>query len=246
MFPKISLIAAAFVIVTVQSVATQDTNSNFEGSVTSQQPAKPKRATSGSLDQALSTFPVRHLSQPIEEDAGTSEQVVWDALGAEPAPDEIVRFLEQFPDGELEVAAKQRLLKALEAELGGEQTEPEEDIAAAEPEVVATTPEPTIPEPSLQSFEFTTALTSNVPHISGKSISQLVDSSPLHPPLEDLPESYWKDQKCSSCHEWNQERLCVQAQFYMTEAGALRMIKKHPLGGEFKKILRDWAVQGCN
>lgn len=92
---------------------------------------------------------------------------------------------------------------------------------------------------------FDQALLGSIPHIGGKSIKQLIASSPIHAPVEGLPEAYWKEEKCTNCHEWKEANLCDQAAFYTTAKGEGNMSKKHPYGGELKKVLRDWALGDC-
>jgi hypothetical protein len=67
----------------------------------------------------------------------------------------------------------------------------------------------------------------------------------LFPPVEGLPESYWKDQQCSNCHDWQRANLCVQANTYLSDVGSENLTKQHPYGGTFKQNLRSWARGGC-
>jgi hypothetical protein len=79
----------------------------------------------------------------------------------------------------------------------------------------------------------------------GKSIEDLVTLSPLFPPIEELPEEFWKDQQCSNCHEWTQEALCTQGKTYVTANNTRAVSKSHPYGGGFKHVLKNWAGMGC-
>jgi len=82
------------------------------------------------------------------------------------------------------------------------------------------------------------------PEIATRSIAELITGSPLFPPVEGLPESFWKEKTCSACHNWVQENLCTQAQTYVKDS-ARALDKQHPFGGAFKKALKDWASGGC-
>ena len=62
--------------------------------------------------------------------------------------------------------------------------------------------------------------------------------------MEGLPESYWKTQTCSNCHQWTKEALCQQGQTYLTATGEFALDKQHPIDG-FKQVLREWAASGC-
>ena len=79
----------------------------------------------------------------------------------------------------------------------------------------------------------------------GSSIAQLIKSSPSFPPIPDLPESYWKEQSCSNCHNWTREDLCTQATIYTKSQPTKYQEKRHPFGGLFKVGLSIWAEGGC-
>ncbi len=92
---------------------------------------------------------------------------------------------------------------------------------------------------------FASPLLSADPAISGKSLAELIEASPLFPPMDGLPESYWKDKTCSSCHQWSKERLCAQAGVYLEASKARSLDKKHPFGGGIKQAMKSWAAGGC-
>ncbi|MFK7834995.1 MAG: caspase domain-containing protein [Sulfitobacter sp.] len=81
--------------------------------------------------------------------------------------------------------------------------------------------------------------------LEGKSIEQLVTLSPLFPPIEGLPEEYWKEQSCSNCHQWTKEALCTQGNTYVSAGNSEAISKQHPFGGAFKMNVRSWAEGGC-
>lgn len=152
-------------------------------------------------------------------------------------------YLAEFPDGVFSELARMeieaRSAKDPAAKPGGVKT------AAAAP---APKPAPAAPAPSASGsgeLRFDTPLAEGGPDIAGRSIRDLIAGSPLYPPIEGLPESVWKNQKCSHCHEWTQDRLCDQANTYLAEAGTRALGKDHPYGGGFKRSLRNWAQAGC-
>ncbi|EDZ44801.1 conserved hypothetical protein [Rhodobacterales bacterium Y4I] len=81
--------------------------------------------------------------------------------------------------------------------------------------------------------------------ISGLTLAEAVTRSPSFPPVEGLPESYWKDQSCSSCHQWTRERLCTQGNTYLSLNMQRSLGKQHPFGGALKQALKSWAAGGC-
>jgi hypothetical protein len=79
--------------------------------------------------------------------------------------------------------------------------------------------------------------------LNGHSLQEMIDSIPLFSPIEGLDESLWK-KKCTSCHQWNQERLCQQGATYVAmPRNVLRV--PHPFGGALKIALMRWAKSGC-
>ena len=79
--------------------------------------------------------------------------------------------------------------------------------------------------------------------VNGSSIKQLIEGIPLFPPIEGLDEALWK-KPCSSCHKWNQERLCEQGKTY-AKAAKYVLRHPHPYGGALKLALMRWAQSGC-
>lgn len=101
-------------------------------------------------------------------------------------------------------------------------------------------------EEGAEEIEFDDPLESSDPAISGRSIAELIKGKPLFAPIEGLPAEVWEDKTCSGCHQWDQETLCKQAQFYLSEAGRVGLSKVHPYGGGFKQAVRSWGAQGCS
>ena len=79
--------------------------------------------------------------------------------------------------------------------------------------------------------------------MNGRSLEQLSNAIPLFAPIEGLPEDVWQ-QPCTGCHQWNKDRLCEQAQSYITDPSNIFRIQ-HPHGGIVKNALFQWASAGC-
>jgi hypothetical protein len=79
--------------------------------------------------------------------------------------------------------------------------------------------------------------------VNGRTFEQLIDDIPLFPPLEGLPEAFWK-KKCSACHKWDQATLCAQGTTYVTRPSE-SFRHPHPYGGAMKLAMQRWAQGGC-
>ena len=79
--------------------------------------------------------------------------------------------------------------------------------------------------------------------VNGHSIKEMTDSVPMFSPVEGLDEKLWK-KKCTSCHQWNKDRLCQQALSYLRAPKDVLRIQ-HPFGGTLKVALMRWARSGC-
>lgn len=153
-------------------------------------------------------------------------------------------YLETYPSGVFAALADAEI-RALQ--LKGQPTAP---AAAPTLDLTAPSPAAAVPEaaqpqaaPAQQQITFLSALTGTGP-IEGRSIAQIIEGSPQYPPVEGLPDSFWKGKTCSNCHHWTQAALCEQGKTYLTQTGEFALGKHHPIDG-FKQILRDWASGGC-
>ncbi|WP_368072356.1 caspase domain-containing protein [Leisingera sp. JC1] len=150
-------------------------------------------------------------------------------------------YLMAYPEGQFaEMAAAE--VAALAAGAGQD--------PAAGGEAPATAPElaaEQAPEPVSEAGPVTYAspLHVGVPEISGLTLAEAVTRSPAFPPIEGLPDSYWKDQSCSNCHQWTRERLCTQGNTYLSLNMQRSLGKQHPFGGALKQVLKSWAAGGC-
>lgn len=148
-------------------------------------------------------------------------------------------YLAQFPSGVFAEFARSEIA-----------TQQARDPIADEPsDVVAAAPAPKVAEPMIEAplgdIAFDTPLVSQLPEINGRTIAELIDGSPLFPPIEGIPDELWKGQACSNCHNWSRDALCTQATVYLGTSAQRSLKKEHPYGGEFKSAMRKWAENDC-
>ncbi len=196
-----------------------------------------KAADRQSDPQAVPASPPSSLAQ----DPSEREQALFDRAQAEMTIDAFEDYLAVYPEGMFAEFARSELAALREG-------------AVHDPVGDGVTPQPA-PQPqqapvppqtgAAGQIAFAAPLPDMAAPISGRSIEQLIAGSPLFPPVEGLPEEIWKGQKCSSCHQWTQDRICQQAKFYLGDAGERSLDKQHPYGGRFKRHLKTWASQGC-
>ncbi len=180
---------------------------------------------------ASKSFFVSSALDPSEAPSRDPETVAWQAIENSDASADFVNFLESFPTGQYSDRAKTRLVALLADELATAQQQQPVD-------------EPTAPAAPSAVF-FDVPLEAGDPEVVGQTLAELIKGNPLFPPVEGLPESYWKDQQCSNCHDWQRANLCDQANTYLSDAGSENLSKQHPYGGTFKQNLRVWAQGGC-
>lgn len=170
-----------------------------------------------------------------------------------PAPDEVAAFeaaqavgsiegwrgfLTAFPNGTFaEIASTE--IAAIESKTNLDPDGLDQTAALAAPK----TDPVQAPKPD-QPITFDMAIVAPDSVANGLSIADLIVAKPEYPPVEGLPESYWKNSECSSCHQWDRASLCEQGTFYVKDqTRSLR--KEHPFGGAFKRQLKGWAALGC-
>ncbi len=178
--------------------------------------------------------------KPVAQGPSEAETAMFEATQSDPSIASYQAFLQSYPDGVFSEIVQQELV-ALEKKAG------KDPVGKGVPVEVEPTPAPAEPAPveSPDVVTFTQALISDMPQVSGRSIADLILSSPAFPPIEGLPEEYWKDQQCSNCHQWTAERLCTQANSYLSLNMQRSLDKQHPFGGELKRNLKIWAAGGC-
>ncbi|WP_424985114.1 caspase family protein [Microbulbifer sp. S227A] len=196
----------------------------------------------------LSVLMERELSQPqaakpapVAQGPSAEEQKMFETAQSEASIASYQAYLDAYPDGVFTEFANGELV-ALREKAGHD---PEGEGVTPAPETVAVQV-PETPAKPAGPITFETALVSELSEVSGRSIADLIKMSPLYPPVDGLPEEYWKDQTCSNCHQWTQERLCNQAGAYLSASMERSLDKKHPFGGALKRHLKSWAEAGCN
>lgn len=174
--------------------------------------------------------PIAETAEPVvTQDAGREQTLIEFARTSNTA--EAYRtYLQEFPEGTFAELAKLELdTLSKPTQKPTAAPEPTEPVANSEPEILT----------------FDGPLSQSEPTLAGKSIADLILGSPLHPPIEGIPEELWKGQDCSNCHAWTKEALCTQGETYNKTAAPKALDKKHPYGGAFKRTIRVWAAQGC-
>lgn len=198
--------------------------------------ARSMLATVMENELKLGTKPEPSVAAETPSDA---EQKMFEAAQAEASVAGYEAYIQAFPDGIFSEFAEQELT-ALRLKNG--QDPVGEGVPTAESDPGTTQPTTDIPA-GIVTFE--SPLVSELPEVSGKTIAEMIGASPLFPPVEGLPEEYWKDKTCSSCHQWNPERLCKQANVYLSLNMQRSLDKQHPFGGALKRNLKTWAAGGC-
>lgn len=179
---------------------------------------------------------------PRPEPSATEEEMIA-AAQANGAAVDYQAYLDAFPEGvyaelaafELGVLAQ----KKAEAPPEHAPVSPPEDVVALNRALVAQSGNDVL------GLTFDTPFPIGGPPVEGRSISEVVELSPLFPPIEGLPEELWKSQTCSSCHSWTREALCTQGRTYVEAADDKTLSKPHPFGGIFKRGLKGWAAADC-
>ena len=92
---------------------------------------------------------------------------------------------------------------------------------------------------------FTGPLTTGGKAVEGLTLEQLIEGSPLFPPIDGLPAALWEGKACTTCHQWSREDLCEQGTRYLPDSAAEFLEKQHPYGGGFKRNVKAWAENDC-
>lgn len=197
-----------------------------------------RRLLAAAMGNELAAAGTKAHPEPLDGPTD-AEKTMLEAAQADGSVAGYEAYLQSYPDGVYAEFARQEIVAI-------------KNNSGADPHVggeVATAP---VPDPGplpkvTEAGPITLAspLVSDLPEVSGRTISELIEGSPLFPPIEGLPESYWKGQSCSNCHQWTQERLCQQANTYLSLNAQRSLDKQHPYGGVFKRNLKSWAAGGC-
>ena len=168
-----------------------------------------------------------------------AEQKMFKAAQADASVAGYEAYLQAYPNGVFAEIVQQELAAIQQ----GTSHDPEGDgIPVEEAAPVQVEAKPSIPTGPIT---FESPLVSVLPELSGKTIAEMIEATPLFAPIEGLPEEYWKGKNCSDCHQWNSERLCVQANVYLSLNMQRSLDKQHPFGGALKRNLKAWAAGGC-
>ncbi len=184
--------------------------------------------------------PEQQPEPPQPEVASEEETALFGQAMAAMTIEGFEAYLQQYPDGVFVSPVMAELANLAEAA----------KVASAAP-----TPEPVAKDVEVPAeaaaitigpASFRDPITEGEPHIVGKSLAELIEGSPLYPPIEGLPDEVWKGKQCNEvCHQWTKDDLCGQSTFYANNAESFISRKEHPYGDTFKLNLRLWAQAGC-
>ena len=185
--------------------------------------------------------PTPAAPEPVAEGPSAEEQALFEAAQANPTVGAYEKYLEAFPHGTFAEFASQEI-EALSTKTGTDPVAegiPEDVVEDVEVSSLTRSAEPP------QELRYDLPLVAPGSVIDGVPLSEITTLSPEFPPVEGLPEEFWAEVTCASCHQWNQERLCAQSNVYLTLSGQKSLEKLHPFSGVLKRNLRAWAAGGC-
>lgn len=184
-------------------------------------------------------------ARPEPTGPSDDEQAMFDAVQANPTIDGYEAFLNTYPNGTYSEFAKGEIA-ALTTQTN---TDPVgEGVSAPEPapqetDLAMATEQDRSSVPNVVKFDLPLVAPGSV--IDGILLSEVTQLSPTFPPVDGLPEEYWKEVTCANCHEWNKDRLCEQSNVYLNLSAQKSLEKPHPFNGALKQNLRQWAASGC-
>lgn len=153
------------------------------------------------------------------------ETIMWELVQSEDDLANVETFIENFPDSEHIEEAKEI----------AERLRVQQDVSAMDESIFEI----------IGSVTYTTPLAFGNEHTIGRSLAELITTSPAFPPIEGLPDELWKDRTCSTCHQWTRDDFCSQASTYVSKDPKKYREKMHPFGGMMKINMRNWAQNGC-
>jgi hypothetical protein len=165
--------------------------------------------------------------EPVPEGPGQDEEAAFQAAQAEPSVETWEQFIAEHPDSVFRELAEIELAALVEKSGTDPVANPPPDQA------------------DFGDIFFDRPIAAGGPEVEGRSLAEIIEGSPLFPPIEGLPDEVWKGKHCSDCHEWTQAAMCDQGKFYGTSGDPLLLGPVHPLGGQLQRVLKAWAEQGC-
>lgn len=174
---------------------------------------------------------------PAAADAADGEQAMFAAAQQDGSKAAFEAYLMAYPEGRFAAEAGAQIAALAGGAAAADAGQPKAQTAPAQ--TAQDAPVPSGP------VTYSTPLATEMAEISGLTLAEVVTRSPAFPPIEGLPESIWKEQACSACHQWTRERLCTQANTYLSLNMQRSLSKQHPFGGALKQALKSWAAGGC-
>jgi hypothetical protein len=165
--------------------------------------------------------------EPEPVATGPEEQAAFEAAQAQPSVETWETFIAQHPDSVFRELAETELAALVEKSGTDPVANPPAD------------------QPVFGDLFFDQPLTAGGPDVEGRSIAEIIQTSPLFPPIEGLPDEVWKGKHCKDCHSWTQPALCDQGKFYVNSGEPMELGAIHPYGGQLRRVLKAWAEQGC-
>lgn len=153
------------------------------------------------------------------------ESLMWDLVSDSEDVAKIEAFIESYPDSEFVIDARATLQTLRDRDAGYNL---EDSI-----------------------FQATGGVSFDIPmsfgneYVIGRTLAEIIESSPAFPPVEGIPDEMWRNQSCKSCHTWTREALCTQANMYISMEPSKYREKQHPFDGMLKINLRNWAQNDC-
>lgn len=164
--------------------------------------------------------------EPAPSGPDPTETAAFEAAQEQGSADAWETFLETHPDSVFREIAETELAAVREK-------------SGSDP-----TPDPPPPE-ALEDVLWDVPLAGAGPDVDGRTLAELIEGSPLFPPIEGLPDEVWKGKHCSDCHQWTRPALCDQGTFYVNSQEEMLLGAVHPYGGQLRRALKAWAVRGC-
>ncbi len=182
------------------------------------------------------------VERPAPAGPTADEQSMFEAVQANPTIEGYQEYLNAFPNGTFSEFARGEV-EALQANNNLDPVGEGVSAPAEETELAMVAEQERSTVPNIVKYDVPLVAPGSI--IDGILLSEITALSPMFPPVEGLPDEYWKEQSCANCHEWTKDRLCDQSNVYLNLSGQKSLEKPHPFNGLLKRNLKQWAAGGC-